>query len=172
MKERSRRRKFTGTIPEISHKELVDRAFTWLKVFCTVVFKERKTSTREEPDAIGFGCKGTTVIECKASRSDFVTDKNKFFRREPQEGMGYKRYFMAPVGLLEPSEMPEGWGLLEVYEIPPMQRKRSRTVKIAKESGRFYERNSDAEVTYLVSAIRRLNISMAVFVEQSEQSDD
>ena len=63
-----RRSKYKGITPEISHEELVNRAFVWLKVFCTVVFKERKTAAREEPDAIGFGCRGTIIIECKASR--------------------------------------------------------------------------------------------------------
>jgi len=81
--------------------------------------------------------------------------------------MGYNRYYMAPVGMLDPSEIPVDWGLLEVYEIPPMQR--NRTVKISKESQSFFTRNLAAEVSYLVSAIRRLNISMAVFVEQSKE---
>ena len=76
--------------------------------------------------------------------------------------MGEKRYYMAPVGMLEPSEMPDGWGLLEVYDIPPGLR--NRTVKTAREGECFYNVNLRAEVAYLVSAIRRLDISMAVFV--------
>lgn len=162
-----RRNKYTGIIPEIDHKELVKRAFTYLKfsVGCTVVFKERVASGRENPDAIGFKGGHSYLIECKSSRADFFADKNKHFRKNPYQGMGSKRYFMSPVGLLEPSEMPDGWGLLEVYEIPPMHR--NRTVKTAKESKSFgtVERNLIAEIAYLVSAIRRLDISMAVFIE-------
>ena len=167
-----RRRKYTGETPQISHQELVDRAFTHLRmtVGCTVVFKERKASTAEEPDAIGFKHGFSFLIECKSTRADFLSDKKKKFRARPSEGMGYKRYFMAPVGLLEPAEIPEGWGLLEVYEKPSMQR--NRTVKVATESKSFYERNSDAEVAYLVAAIRRLNISMAVYVEREQPESE
>ncbi len=159
-----RKGKYNGDTPVISHKELVDRAFLYLRGYfgSPVVFKERKASITEQPDAIGFGGgKGSIVIECKASRTDFLADSKKPFRQKPEEGMGYRRYYMAPVGLLEPSEMPGGWGLLEVYE----KRHRSRTVKVAKDSEAFFQRNTIAEVDYLVSAIRRLNISMAVFVD-------
>lgn len=170
-----RRGKYVGETPKISHKELVDRAFTHLKFSfgCSVIFKERKTSTPEEPDVIGFGgSTGSVVIECKASRSDFFSDKKKSFRQYPEQGMGYKRFYMTPVGLLEPDEIPNGWGLLEVYEKPPTLR--NRMVKIAVDSKAFFngERNLAAEVTYLVSAIRRLNISMAVFIVENSGAND
>jgi hypothetical protein len=164
-----RKTKYTGTIPEIDHKELVQRAFTYLRLSMrySVVFKERSTSVSETPDAIGFQSGFSCLIECKSTRADFLADKKKFFRREPSEGMGYKRFIMAPVGLLAVAEIPDGWGLLEVYEKQPHQR--SRTVRFSKDSERFVERNLASEVSYLVSAIRRLNISMAVFVETAEQ---
>ena len=76
--------------------------------------------------------------------------------------MGYKRYFMAPVGILKPAEIPKGWGLLEVYEKTPRM---NRRVCIAVDSEAFHERNREAEIKYLVSAIRRIDISMAVFIE-------
>lgn len=158
-----RRGRYKGETPKITHKELVDRAFMYLRggINCSIVFKERVGSTSENPDAIGFSGGGSYLIECKASRSDFLADKKKIFRRHPEQGMGYKRYFMAPVGMFDPSEMPDGWGLLEVY---PKARKYF-PVESAKESKEFFERNLQAEVSYLVSAIRRINVSMAVFVE-------
>lgn len=158
----TRYKEHTGPIPEISHKELVNRAFLYL-YGSSVRFKERVASTRENPDAIGFGGgRGSILIECKASRADFFADAKKFFRRKPEGGMGYRRYYMAPVGMLKPDEIPNGWGLLEVYDKPPKQ---NRRVREAKESERFCERNKDAEIQYLVSAIRRINVSMAVFIE-------
>ena len=163
-----RRHKYTGVTPKIDHGELVKRAFSYLKfsLGCSVVFKERVTSVSENADAIGFkgGC--SYLIECKSSRSDFFVDGKKLFRKYQKLGMGFKRYYMAPVGLLEPSEIPDGWGLLEVYEIPPGLR--NRTIKKAKECKCFQERNLSAEVAYLVSAIRRLDISMAVFVSNEQ----
>ncbi len=155
---------WNGETPELSHKELVDRAFGFLKggLNCSVTFKERRGSTTENPDAIGFRQGFSFLIECKASRGDFLSDKKKPFRKRPQDGMGYERYFMAPVGMLEPSEMPESWGLIEVY---PKARK-NHPVKVAKNSEPFNERNLRAEVSYLVSSIRRIEISMAVFIEK------
>jgi len=152
-------------IPEIQHKELVDRAFDYLKFShspsCSVIFKERRASTSETPDVIGFYGGFSYLIECKASRTDFLADRKKFFRQRPEDGMGYMRYYMAPVRLLDPDEIPNGWGLLDVYE---KTGNRNRIVKIAKESERFDNRDQLAEISYLVSAIRRLDISMAVYV--------
>jgi len=69
---------------------------------------------------------------------------------------------MAPVGMLKPDEIPDGWGLLEVYE----KTGNHRHVRTSKEPTPFYERNLVNEIGYLVSAIRRIDISMAVFVER------
>ncbi len=148
----------------ISHKELVNTAFRYLKysINCSVVFKERVGSTSENPDAIGFRMGFSYLIECKASRADFLADKKKLFRKRSNTGMGDERFFMAPIGLLEPSEIPEGWGLIEVGEIA----RKYRRIETTKDSKNFYdETNKRAEVSYLSSAIRRIDISMAVFVE-------
>lgn len=167
MNTTGRRNKYAGEVPKIDHKELVSRAASYLQnsLGCSIIFKERIAATSENPDAIGFGGREFSVlIECKTSRADFLADKKKHFRKRPEFGMGHKRYFMSPVGMLEPSEILDGWGLLEVYE----KHHRNRTVKIAKESSEFYSRNKQAEIQYLVSAIRRINISMAVLIAPAE----
>jgi len=165
MINRQRKYKDAVPVPEISHRELVDRAFLYLHgMGCKVRFRERRASTLENPDAMGFGGGRalSVLIECKASRADFLADKKKLFRRVPEQGMGSRRYFMAPVGMLEPAEIPAGWGLLEVYEKTPKRQRRVRETVTAEP---FYERNREAEIQYLVSAIRRIEISMAVFIE-------
>ena len=68
---------------------------------CSIRFKERISSVSENPDAMGFGGRHFSIlIECKASRADFIMDRKKWFRKRPEDGMGHKRYFMAPVGML------------------------------------------------------------------------
>ncbi len=164
------RDKYNGEVPVISHGELVNRAFQYLRysLNCSVVFKERVGSTSENPDAIGFKMGFSYLIECKASRADFLSDNKKRFRQKHEEGMGDERYFMAPVGMLSPSEMPDGWGLIEVYEVA----RKHRPIEVVKESKNFYgEANKRAEVSYLSSAIRRINISMAVFVKSEAQDE-
>jgi len=146
-----------------THKFLVKKAAAWLRnrKNCNVVFAELATQNNETPDAIGFrGADGSILVECKCSRADFLADKNKIFRHYDDMGMGDARYFAAPKGLLKPGELPEGWGLLEITD------------------GRTYETkeathkptNKRAEVKMLMSAIRRLELSTAVFVRAEEEN--
>lgn len=104
----------------MTHKELVDRAARWLinSVHCGVVAKEISAYvvSGEIPDCIGWvGSNGRSIlIECKASRGDFIAD----FRKPSRVGgpaMGNWRFYMTPPGLLEPEKIPEDWGLYEVY---------------------------------------------------------
>ncbi|MCB8880066.1 hypothetical protein ACELLULO517_07455 [Acidisoma cellulosilytica] len=75
----------------------------------------------ESPDAIGFRVSelrdggGSTVVECKVSRSDFLADQKKPHRTQGA-GMGRFRYFMVPEGMLSADEVPSGWGLIYVGE--------------------------------------------------------
>jgi len=103
----------------MTHDELVERAVRWLKSTgkCGVAVPELVTYCDESPDAIGWRSRGLicVLIECKTSRSDFLSDKKKRFRKIPEEGVGNKRYFMTPPRLIASMELPENWGLLEVH---------------------------------------------------------
>jgi hypothetical protein len=103
----------------LSHNELVSIAKRWLRNTekCSVVVSEMASSAGEEPDAIGWKCQHSTLVECKTSRSDFRKDQKKISRRVDPSinfGMGAFRYYMAPEGLLKEDELPRSWGLLEV----------------------------------------------------------
>ncbi len=75
-----------------SHSELVERGHEYLMktIGCSFAFKELKTLSIEIPDIIGFmiGRPSTFLIECKTSRSDFLADMKKSFRRFPEMGVG------------------------------------------------------------------------------------
>jgi len=71
---------------------------------------------KENPDVFGFTRYNSVLIECKASRSDFLADKKKPFRQNPQEGVGNTRYYLVNEGVAKPEEMPEGWQLLEAID--------------------------------------------------------
>ena len=104
----------------MSHAELVKLACVWLKrQRCVVILPEaRHNATIEIPDAIGWTYDGRSlVVECKASRADFLADKKKPHR---QFGMGTFRYFLAPKGILFQSDFPGpfdsqpcSWGWIE-----------------------------------------------------------
>lgn len=147
-----------------SHRELVKRAGAWLRnrKNCGVVMEELATQNNETPDALGFyGAGGSILVECKTSRADYLADKNKIFRRCEEMGMGDARYFATPKGLLKPDEVPDGWGLLEVGE------HQIREIKEATHK----PANKRAEVKMLMSAIRRLEISTAVFVREEHNPE-
>lgn len=106
-----------------THSELCDIAVRWLKKThsaggpgCSMAVSEVKSGYDGEiPDAIGFRYAGhydgSYMVECKASRSDFLADFKKAHRSEP---LGNFRYFLAPEGIIQVHELPQGWGLLEV----------------------------------------------------------
>lgn len=144
----------------MTHKQLVNRAAAWLRNYgCTIVITELNTLARETPDAFGYKTGRSILVECKASRSDFLADKKKSFRICPEYGMGDKRYFMVPYGLVKADELPEGWGLLEVSEKRVYHTKQATTVRP----------NKHAETILLASVIRRLELSTAVFVRHESE---
>lgn len=99
----------------MTHAELVRRAEKWLKGAgkCKFSFSELASySNFEIPDAIGFSFWNSILIECKTTRSDFRADLKKSFRRTPENGCGFQRYFLCEKGLIDKDELPEGWGLL------------------------------------------------------------
>jgi len=109
-----------------THSSLCDIAVKWLQRHdskkgpgCLVAFSECQADWQGEiPDAIGFRCAGweqhSVLVEVKVSRADFLADCKKPHRMNPASGMGEFRYFMAPAGLIAVSELPVGWGLIEI----------------------------------------------------------
>ena len=99
----------------MTHAKLVEAAIAWLRRYrCGIVLSEQGCSSGEMPDAIGWKGKCHSVLaECKLSRADFLADREKQWRMDPEIALGCERYYVAPRGLLRPEEMPEGWGLLE-----------------------------------------------------------
>jgi hypothetical protein len=152
-------------MPELTHKAAVRRVVNWLRNTrsCSVVLAELTTAISETPDALGFyGNGGSILIEVKVSRSDFLADKNKWFRSHEEQGVGNLRYFAAPKGLLKKEEIPEGWGLLEIHE---------HSIREVKEPV-HQTANKQNEVKMLMSVLRRLEISTAVFVRAEENNNE
>ncbi|WP_319760315.1 hypothetical protein [Maridesulfovibrio sp.] len=136
---------------EYTHEALTIRAERWLlgTVKCNFAFRELGSVGSEIPDAIGWR-EGfiSTLVECKTSRADFRADRKKWHRRIPENGMGMFRYMLCPKDMIQPEELPEGWGLL--YCLP----KTIRRIKKAENQ----PRNHRAEMTLLTSALRRVHL--------------
>ena len=111
---------------------LVELAVRWLRTTyrCGIILSEQACCTGEVPDVIGWkgvsrGAPGvrrarrgascrSVLVECKISRADFLADRGKPWRLDPQSALGCERFYMAPAGLIAAAELPPGWGLLEV----------------------------------------------------------
>lgn len=149
-------RKFVG---KMTHNDLVKIAEKWLigSRKCGAVLTELVTLGMETPDAIGFRDGTSTLVECKTSRSDFLADAKKLFRRNPWMGMGTFRFYLCPAGIITAQDLPEKWGLIWVDEKgrARLQIGPKGNIWSTQEAFRFDEKNTQAEQAILVSALRR-----------------
>jgi hypothetical protein len=137
----------------MTHEKLVAKAIAWLRSYrCEVVLSEQNCASGETPDAIGWkrGCH-SVIVECKISRGDFLIDLEKPFRRKPESGMGCERFYLTPSGLLDPKELPGGWGLLEV---------RTRSIEMVSPSSKKLRGaiGFRYEMNLLLASLRRVEV--------------
>ncbi len=150
----------------LTHAELVTAACKWLqntRKLSVVIGDFRCVMVNEHPDAIGWRADGWSVlVECKTSRADFRVDKHKIARRLPEMGMGQERFFLAPDGIIDPDELPSGWGLLTItgrrvgivrQSFNDGENARSRTWRSERQT---------QEMRMLLSAMRLGNVPMYV----------
>jgi hypothetical protein len=137
------------------HAQLVEAAVEWLrrKYRCGIVLSEQYCATGEVPDAIGWkGMCRSVVVECKATRADFLTDAKKPFRTKPEEGLGCERLYLAPRGMISQEELPKGWGLLEYAGRRVMLASKPSRKSLRTEIGLMKEMN------LLLASLRRVEL--------------
>ena len=140
----------------MKHAEMVRRARNWLwslgptqdrarpAVVCTEVSARHSA---ESPDVFGVGPDGITyLIECKVSRADFLSDKTKAHRSADLH-LGDYRWFCAPSGIIEPHELPAGWGLIQVVGTKLQERHPAQ---------RHHDVDRSAELSIMVSVMRNV----------------
>jgi len=122
----------------------------WLSRHCSVVLFEFAAAGDANPDVIGWASGTCSVlIECKSSRSDFLTDAKKAVRKNPRTGMGQRRYYLCPPEVIQVKDLPSKWGLLWA----------AKGQIIVKRDARGHpERNLLAEVRFLSAMLRRAQI--------------
>lgn len=134
----------------MTHADLVERAVRWLRgtMGCKLVLREMTGWGGEQADAIGWNRNTSVLVECKATRSDFLADAKKPWRQPiAGVGMGVIRYYLTPPGLVRESELPEDWGLIEAR--PSM----IRNLRL----GQPRKADHAAEVSALLSVVSRLS---------------
>lgn len=139
----------------MTHAQLVRLAEQWLRRHyrCGIVLSEQSCASGETPDVIGWKGKCRSIlVECKVSRADFLADREKPFRRDAAQGMGCERFYLSPRGLIEKTELPPGWGLLEV---------KGREIVITCKPARQSQRGEGGlmwEMNLLLASLRRVEV--------------
>ena len=138
----------------MTHAQLVQKAVAWLRSYrCSVVLSEQACASGEMPDAIGWKrTQHSVVVECKVSRADFLADRSKPFRLQPELGLGCERFYLTPPDLVEAKELPPGWGLLECA------RGRVRTVEKAAPKSLRSAQGLKYEMNLLLASLRRVEL--------------
>jgi hypothetical protein len=128
-------------------------AVAWLRRYrCAVVLSEQACVSGEMPDAIGWkkACH-SVLVECKVTRADFLVDRAKAWRRQPEIGVGSERYYLVPRGMIEIEELPGGWGLLEIC---------GREIEVVKRSAKNLRSFTgfEYEMNLLLASLRRVEV--------------
>ena len=138
----------------MTHAQLVAKGVEWLRRYgCGIILSEQACVSGEVPDAIGW--KGTcrsVVVECKLTRSDFLADRAKPFRQNPELGLGCERWYLTPVGLLSVDDLPPHWGLLEARAGKLRVAVKANRRNLRSPTGLLYEMN------LLLASLRRVEV--------------
>ena len=138
----------------MTHAQLVKVAEQWLRRYrCGIVLSEQQCSSGEMPDAIGWKSKcRSVVVECKISRADFLADRSKEWRVNPEIALGCERFYLSPRGMIRAEELPKGWGLLEYHD---------RRVHVLMKPCRQSQRSPEGlmnEMNLLLASLRRVEV--------------
>lgn len=94
----------------LTHHELVEVAHRLLDHLRYKYIITEPGYRKELPDAIGFKTGESCLIECKASRADFLKDRKKPFRQDGK-GVGKLRIYLTNPGVARIEEVPPKWQL-------------------------------------------------------------
>jgi hypothetical protein len=138
----------------MTHGQLVKVAEQWLRRYrCGIVLSEQQCASGEMPDAIGWKGKcRSVVVECKMSRADFLADRAKPWRKNPDVAVGCERFYLAPRGVIRVEDLPKGWGLLEYHD---------RRVTVVAKAARNSQRSGEGlinEMNLLLASLRRVEV--------------
>ncbi|PYZ97701.1 hypothetical protein CR205_03655 [Alteribacter lacisalsi] len=101
------------------HEHVKKQALYWLKKkvtdLCASEVKLYARRKKLKADAVGINIKRkeTRIVEVKVSRADFLRDE-VLHSPYGYHAIADYAYLMTPAGLIDPEELPEGYGLLEL----------------------------------------------------------
>ena len=150
------------TDAKLTHTTLVSLAMRYLDAKGFKVILAEPGFRKERPDAMGFSSGFSCLVECKASRMDFLKDRGKPFRKNPAKGVGTVRIYLTNPGICSLDEIPERWQLMEAVDGDTLVVRKGAKGCLQMGLGWcFPEKNHKAEADLLYSwAWRKLNGSL------------
>jgi len=145
---------------QITHRSLCIKGSVYIRTQGIFPFHRAKYSVCELerigecPDVFGWGNSSTQLIEVKVSRGDFLGDKKKYWRKNPEYGLAMYRSYLCPTDLIKPSELPENWGLLYIDD-------QGRITVVVTPKKQICDHAED--INLITSVIRRENIKPQTF---------
>lgn len=142
---------------ELTHTDLVRRAVVMARSSgYSVIFAEMATQESVYiPDVLAWqpGGRRSLLVECKASRSDFLADRKKPIHAAPEMFPGESRVYLVAEGVAKAEDVPPNWGLTVV---------RSKTSRLVIERLPTplapSVKRLQSEIHYLTKALRRLDL--------------
>ena len=125
----------------------------------SVILQEVVSMANEQPDVLAFKNTASVMFEIKVSRSDFLVDRKKYWRRKEERGMGNYRYYVTPKGLVDKKEIPQGWGLIEFDDSGNESFVVGNNLSYHSLFGDviYKKANTDNELMHLLTAFRKSN---------------
>ena len=146
----------------MTHKDLVNHSMKIArKLGFPLVLPEMKAAlrTNEIPDIIAFRGGGETLlIECKTSRADYLADRNKPFRQNPETGVGLYRILISTENVVH-NDLYKNWEhiiLDEKGNIKTSTLPNCGNMTLSSKAHKFQNRNQTGELALLYSYARRL----------------
>ena len=144
----------------LTHRQLCELGARWInqQIGIGVHFWRILIETgyrKENPDVFAFTKYYSVLIECKASRADFLADKKKPFRQNPQLGIGRMRYYLVNEGVATQEDMPKGWQLLIAYDEDTILMPENYEPPMSPNNYGFDLRNATAETELMWSWLYR-----------------
>lgn len=136
----------------VTHDRIIDTGLRFLKhQGFWMWLAEPPAACSEKPDIIAWKSGLSLLIECKATRADFLRDLRKPFRNDGN-GMGNFRFYLAPENIINPEELPPFWGFIEVVD--------DNEVRVVRNAYRQDCGNPEGEKTLMYSWAYRMHRGM------------
>lgn len=150
------------------HKHLKKMGMYFLKKYCVdlVCIEAKYRNLRSIADVAGINLKRKEVriIECKASKQDFLRDKKLLDINKSYYGHCHYFYILCPEGIIKKEDMPKEYGLLYLND--------KDEINVIQSPKKYKEKLKTSFNTSLKNISRAITNTLLYYFENKENKDD